>query len=242
MPDHDPSTERIRADIARLSDELARRLEEHEAAAGADDWTRRGRLLRLEAAYLLSSHAPPKPPAGSGWRAALSSLGDFLLKAAPVATSIWVALVAYFVNDRVEHALDLRRVEIAEGQLDLQTIQAIEEKLEALRKVDIGPDEAEQLAMQIAAFGSRAMVPLVMQLDIDSTVEEKRARALGHALSMMALVDYQRDRLCDILQGALEIGARGDLFRHDGKAMMSGLSEEIACSADPASADAQPGG
>jgi hypothetical protein len=238
----DPGDDRIRADIARLSDELARLLDEHERIAGADDWTRRARLLRLEAAWLLSSHAPPPKPAGGGWRASLGGFGDFLLKAAPVATSIWVALVAYFVNDKVQHALDIRRVELAEEQLDLATVQAIEAKLDALRTPDLGEEAAEKLAMQIAAFGSRAMVPLVMELDLDRRVEEKRARALGHALRMMALVDYQRERLCDILDKALEIGANGKLFRHDGKAMMTELSQEIACPAGAASADAAPRG
>ncbi len=165
----------------------------------------------------------------AGWRSWLGGLGDFLLKAAPIATSVWIAMVAYFVNDRIQHALDLRKVQVAEGQLDLATIQAIESKLDLLRAPDLGQEEADTLAMQIATFGTRAMVPLVMNLDIDATVEEKRARALGHALRMMALVDYQRDRLCDILDNALEIGAKGALFRHDGKVMMSELSHQIAC-------------
>jgi hypothetical protein len=241
MSDPGSSTDQIRADIARLSDELARRLDEHEGTAGADEWTRRARLLRLEAAWLLSSYAPPPKPSGRGWRDTLKGFGDFLLKAAPVATSVWVAMVAYFVNDKVENAMEVRRVEIAEGQLDLATIQAIEAKLDALRTPDLGEEEAEKLAMQIAAFGSRAMVPLVMELDLDRRVEEKRARALGHALRMMALVSYQRERLCDILDKALEIGANGNLFRHDGKAMMSELSLEIACQRGAASAAAPRG-
>ena len=59
---------------------------------------------------------------------------------------------------------------------------------------------------------------------------------------MMALVDYQRDRLCDILGNALRIGAEGALFRHDGKAMMSGLSDQIACPAPAAPAAPGPRG
>ena len=218
------TAEEIRADVARLADELDRRLDEHEATAAADEWSRRARLLRLEAAYLLSRDAPERDGQGRSAGAVFRGLGEFLLKAAPVATSVWVALVAYFVNDKVEQALDVRRVEVAEAQLDLDTIKAIEAKLSQLR--DAGSaEEAEKVAMQIAAFGSGALLPLVMELDLDANLDEKRADALNHALRMMALVGYQRSRLCDTLGEAIRI----DVFQRDGKKMMAALSEDLSC-------------
>jgi hypothetical protein len=221
----------IRADVERLVGELGTALDELDSRDTASHWGLRARLLRLEAEKLLADR--PEGPL-SRWEKVgrvLSGLGDFLIKIVPVATPIVLALIAWWVTGTVEAALEVRKVEVAEQQLDLATIQAIEENLSGLRSETVTEQEAEKLAMLTAAFGPRAILPMVMELDLEEDRHRRRADALNHALRMMALHESNRERLCDILRGVNDLVESGYQFEADGKSLMEKLSADVGCPA-----------
>lgn len=224
--------ESIRTDIECLAKELDNALARFEGVEGALDWKLRSRLLRLEAEYLLANRPAPTL---SAWqrvvafiRATLSFLAELLGKLAPVATPLAVAIVGYFLTGTYAELLELRRVEVAEQQLDLSTIQAMDQAFEKFRERNIGTDEAKRIAVSIVRFGPRAISPLVAELSNVTASDEPRAIALQHALVLSALYPAQRDRLCSVLRQAMQTGKDGALGV-EGVKIAQDVSENVKC-------------
>lgn len=174
----------MRADVERLAAQLDAAIARLEGSDAATDWKLRARLLRLEAEYLTARQPKPAARPASWLRRVSGSLLEVLERLSPIATPIIIALFGILLTGTTQEFLDLRKVELAEQELDLATIQALDGHLTALRAENINRQTADQLASQIAYFGPRAIVPLVAELRTVKTEADPRALAIKSALQV----------------------------------------------------------
>ena len=236
MTDADPnSADRLRADIERLAGELDGAIAELEGSEVGAEWKLRSRLLRLEAEYLMANRprqADPAKPLGKRillvlWKA-VSFLLDLLQRLSPVATPILIALFGILLTGTTQEFLEVRKVELAEQQLDLAAIQSLDTHIVTLRKPNIDADLANQTASRIAYFGPRAIVPLVSELRTIATTADPRATAIASALQVSALYPGQREKLCTVL-GQATSGGISSVFSDAGQQIVKDVFSSVGC-------------
>lgn len=224
--------EPIRRDVERLATELDVALARLEGLEGATEWKLRSRLMRLEAEYLLANRPAPEPTVRqrflAGCRALLAFLADVLGKLAPVVTPVVIAVVGYQLTGTYAALLELRRVEVAEQQLTLETVKSLEQQFKEFAKENIGYDEARAIAERIVLFGPVAIAPLVAQLSGVTDAQEPRAKAIAHALKMTAISPTQLPRLCGVLRGATLPG-RNAVLGSIGLRIAEDLMTTVSC-------------
>lgn len=217
-----------RADVERLAAQLDAALARLGAGEAGADWRLRARLLRLEAEYL-TAHQPVQAPSAPPWhKRILGGLLDVLERLSPIATPIVIALFAFLLTGTTQEFLELRKVTLAEQELDLETTQAIGALLVEFRKQNINRDTAERLANQIAYFGHRTIVPLVSELRTARTTDDPQAKAIKGALQILALYPDPQSRLCTVL-AEVSSGTSASAFSEPGRAVASEVLNAIAC-------------
>jgi hypothetical protein len=236
MPNDGPdAADRLRADVERLAGELDAALARLEDGEIGTEWRLRSRLLRLEAEYLLANRPEEEGPRPPAWKRAVLGLGailsyllDLLQKLSPIATPILLALFGILLTGTTKEFLEIRKVELAEQQLDLATIQALDDHLVDLRAEDINEVTADQIASRIAYFGPRALVPLVAELRSVATTSDPRAKAISGALEVSALYPGQRERLCALLAEAMSEDMKA-VFSEAGREVATSVHSSIGC-------------
>ena len=217
----------LQSEVDELGTLLDARLGEIERLTGSVGLGLRARLVKLErqlGGYSGSAPASRTAPL-LGF---LKAFTDYAVKIVSASTPVAVLLVGLFITDAVEQALEERKVEIQEGRLDLDATRAMEHLLERLRRPNIGEEEAKSTALLVAGYGLHAVLPLVMELDLESA-KYARVAAARYALQNMALSYVQRRSLCTTLVGLLHFSAEGRFFEHQGLRHTVTLSGALRC-------------
>ena len=137
---------------------------------------------------------PPSPPPSGRWRwlTEIPKWGPILT---PIIVAVLGALLAYYLTGYFQQTLDIRKLELEVQKLaleqrktDLSGIGQMRELIAQLYKDGITPQEAEAIALSLAAFGDLAAPPLIHAIETGSPNRRTGAEA-GLAAAALAAPD-----------------------------------------------------
>jgi hypothetical protein len=153
------------------------------------------RTLGARLAALEARVAPPAAPTPSGrwwWLAEIPKWGPMLT---PIIVAVLGALLAYALTGYFQQTLDLRKLELEVEKLaleqrktDLSGIGQMRELIAQLYKDGITPQEAQAIALSLAAFGDLAVPPLIHAIETGSP-NRRTGAEVGLAAAALAAPD-----------------------------------------------------
>jgi hypothetical protein len=190
------------------------------------------RALKAIGACLAAAeaHAPrppsPPPPGRSRWLDEIPKWGPILT---PIVVAALGALLAYYLTGYFQQTLDLRKLELEVQKLaleqrktDLSGIGQMRELIAQLYKDGITPQEAEAIALSLAAFGDLAAPPLIHAIETGSP-----NRRTGAEVGLAAAALAAQDPVCGTL--ARVIDNRTALFNWQTQESAIRLLGQLGC-------------
>jgi hypothetical protein len=152
----------------------------------------------------VEAHVPrpaPPPPSG-GWLAEIPKWAPVIT---PIVVAVLGALLAYYLTGYFQQTLDLRKLELEvqkfaleQRKTDLSGIGQMRDLIAQLYEEGITPQQAQAIALSLAAFGDLAAPPLIHAIETGSPNRRTGAEA-GLAAAALAAPDGVCGALAQVL-------------------------------------------
>jgi hypothetical protein len=151
----------------------------------------------------VEAHVPrPAPPPSGGWLAEIPKWAPVIT---PIVVAVLGALLAYYLTGYFQQTLDLRKLELEvqkialeQRKTDLSGIGQMRDLIAQLYEEGITPQQAQAIALSLAAFGDLAAPPLIHAIETGSPNRRTGAEA-GLAAAALAAPDQVCGALAQVL-------------------------------------------